>query len=315
MCSSDLFETNTAEYGGGLYAGATVTLDHVEATGNVATDGAGVYLIDTTLDADELLLSGNIADAGGGIYADGSSLTVVHARVLANTAGNGNGGGIELAASVVDVQASLFAGNVASSGGAFHVGDGSAATLSNLTITENGSSGSAGGVRVTHEGALTMLNTVIAWSTEGPGLSGKDGATLSVRYGDLWANVGGAVDSETADPTGTDGNLAVDPLFVAFTADGLGDDDLHLAPGSPLIDAGDPTLLDGDGSPSDIGAYGGPFGTTWDDGEDDTGDGDSGDRDTGDGGAKDGGCHCGNPGGSWLGGVWIGLLVTRRRRR
>ena len=33
---------------------------------------------------------------------------------------------------------------------------------------------------------------------------------------------------------------------------------------SPLIDAGDPTLLDPDGSPSDIGAYGGPGAATWD---------------------------------------------------
>ena len=34
--------------------------------------------------------------------------------------------------------------------------------------------------------------------------------------------------------------------------------DLHLVPGSPLVDAGDPGLLDPDGSRSDIGVHGGP---------------------------------------------------------
>jgi len=34
--------------------------------------------------------------------------------------------------------------------------------------------------------------------------------------------------------------------------------DLHLAVDSPLVDAGDPAISDPDGSPADIGPYGGP---------------------------------------------------------
>ncbi len=34
--------------------------------------------------------------------------------------------------------------------------------------------------------------------------------------------------------------------------------DLHLAASSPLVDAGDPAILDPDASTSDVGAYGGP---------------------------------------------------------
>ncbi|MCP4805998.1 MAG: hypothetical protein GY913_34580 [Proteobacteria bacterium] len=40
-------------------------------------------------------------------------------------------------------------------------------------------------------------------------------------------------------------------------------DTLELASGSALIDAGDPEILDVDGSVSDIGAYGGPSGGSW----------------------------------------------------
>jgi len=38
----------------------------------------------------------------------------------------------------------------------------------------------------------------------------------------------------------------------------------RLDPASPLIDAGDPTILDPDGSRSDIGIYGGPAAGGWD---------------------------------------------------
>ena len=57
------------------------------------------------------------------------------------------------------------------------------------------------------------------------------------------------------DPTGTSGNLAVDPLFSAAG-------DWRLDPASPLVDAGDPdpAHADPDGSINDPGAYGGPGG-------------------------------------------------------
>ena len=53
-------------------------------------------------------------------------------------------------------------------------------------------------------------------------------------------------------------NLEVNPMLV--NADSL---DFHLQKYSPLIDAGDPTILDKDGTRSDIGFYGGPFGESY----------------------------------------------------
>jgi hypothetical protein len=58
-----------------------------------------------------------------------------------------------------------------------------------------------------------------------------------------------------------DGNLVTNPMFVN---DALpvpdGSYDLHLQAYSPAIDAGDPSILDVDGSRGDIGMYGGPDG-------------------------------------------------------
>ncbi len=52
------------------------------------------------------------------------------------------------------------------------------------------------------------------------------------------------------------------PLFEDLTDDGdFFNDDLRLQGESPMINAGDPSLLDPDGSISDVGVYGGPEGS------------------------------------------------------
>lgn len=53
-------------------------------------------------------------------------------------------------------------------------------------------------------------------------------------------------------------STAGDPQYLDTTPQAPLDWDLHLGATSLLIDAGDPTILDPDGSVSDIGAYGGP---------------------------------------------------------
>jgi hypothetical protein len=60
------------------------------------------------------------------------------------------------------------------------------------------------------------------------------------------------------------GNVAVAPLFVSY--DPAADPslwDLTLRSTSPLRDAGDPAIFDADGTRSDMGAYGGPYGASW----------------------------------------------------
>jgi hypothetical protein len=79
------------------------------------------------------------------------------------------------------------------------------------------------------------------------------------NYGDLnkwqfynnliWNNAAGNF-RDMPDITGRDGNISVDPMFV-------GEGDFHLRPGSPAIDAGYKEINDHDGSPSDLGIYGG----------------------------------------------------------
>ena len=58
-------------------------------------------------------------------------------------------------------------------------------------------------------------------------------------------------------------NIAVSPGFEDTSSPDPTAWDLRLAPGSSLIDAGDPSIADPDGSTSDIGAHGGPGGDSW----------------------------------------------------
>jgi hypothetical protein len=67
----------------------------------------------------------------------------------------------------------------------------------------------------------------------------------TVQYNNLWNVTNNPFDST---------NISADPMFVNDTSD------FRLQMFSPLIDAGDPDILDKDSSRSDIGPFGGPYG-------------------------------------------------------
>jgi hypothetical protein len=96
-------------------------------------------------------------------------------------------------------------------------------------------------------------------ATDGAGSVQMGGESfVTFAYSDFWRNSGPMAGSH---PGTRRGNVSVDPQFVNYTpTDPFHTWDFHLAPGSPLIDAGDPDLVDPDGTRSDMGAYGGPGG-------------------------------------------------------
>jgi len=79
-------------------------------------------------------------------------------------------------------------------------------------------------------------------------------STCSVNYNAFWNNeiniqhYGHDFDSIS--------NIFCNPMLIS-------DDDFHLQAYSPLIDAGDPNVLDVDGTRSDMGCYGGPGGCSY----------------------------------------------------
>ena len=80
---------------------------------------------------------------------------------------------------------------------------------------------------------------------------------LDFKYNNVWNN---AVNYSGFIPDST--NISVDPMVVNDDVT-RGELDFHLQKYSPLIDAGDPNILDKDGSRSDIGLYGGLYGESY----------------------------------------------------
>ena len=83
------------------------------------------------------------------------------------------------------------------------------------------------------------------------------GDTFQFTNNNAWQNINN-YSPDDIDST----NLSVDPMIVNDDST-KGDLDFHLQKYSPLIDAGDPNILDRDGSRSDIGLYGGPYGWSY----------------------------------------------------
>ncbi len=97
-----------------------------------------------------------------------------------------------------------------------------------------------------------VKNNIVTGGERGVGVWASENPIF--QYNNVWDN---DVNYSGFTPDST--NLSVDPMIVNddSTQEKL---DFHLQMFSPLIDAGDPNLFDIDGSRSDIGLYGGPFG-------------------------------------------------------
>jgi hypothetical protein len=82
------------------------------------------------------------------------------------------------------------------------------------------------------------------------------GGDFRYNYNNVWkSNIGFGFTPDTT-------NLSVDPMVVNDDTT-QGDLDFHLQMFSPLINTGDPTILDKDSTRSDIGLYGGLYGESY----------------------------------------------------
>jgi len=240
LTGSTLMDNVASGSGGALYLvkGNQVTLADLAVHTNTASrDGGGVYAQDTDgVSAVRVSFFGNFAGSEGGAWYEidlGDSTLFTNNRVVENQAATG-GGMFLSGASQAYVVNNTFAGNDA-------------------TIE--------GGHVDLESGSAELINNIFTLAVDGGAVNGDStAASLSDRYNnDVYNNSGGDWTGSFDDVTGADGNLDQDPQLQDYSEDGNADnDDLHLALTSPCIDAGHHSILDPDGSVSDIGAYGGP---------------------------------------------------------
>ncbi|MGD8377603.1 MAG: right-handed parallel beta-helix repeat-containing protein, partial [Acidobacteriota bacterium] len=268
--------------GAGLVADlSTVIVRGANVSGNVAasySSTGGMRLGNCLVDISDTLISDNSAEAGAGGVSAVDSVMRLHASTVSGNGGYGweqvflsstqvsaMGNRIEfgvggmLVRSTGDDPLFVFVGNSQFNGNerrGLEVSGADQAVITNNTIA-GGSGGQGNGLILLGNDSLYLSNNIVTGNTaagSGGGVfhSGSPSGLADVITGnDLFGNSPDNWYSTTGDPdpTGGNGNVSVDPFFIAAVMD-----DFHLAAGSPVIDAADPTALglcgpDGDGLP------------------------------------------------------------------
>ncbi|MEL6341629.1 MAG: MopE-related protein [Myxococcota bacterium] len=284
---SSTFENNSTSstsegYGGAVGVFTTsgaievVVTDSTFIENEASLNGGGVYVANAT----EVILTGNrfeenaaattasttLTDLNGGAVELNTidEVTLTANFICLNSADNGGGVGL------IDVDDLVFQNNILventagqDGGGGLYV-EGTTGTIVNNTLVGNEATASTGeGGGVWFSGAnVDVLNTIVAYTAGNDGVYADDTDSdddSSFTYNDFYSNTTADTSGEFTFSTTSNGNITDEPLFTSYDADGrCDDDDFILQSTSKLIDAGDPTIEDADGSRSDIGAYGGP---------------------------------------------------------
>ncbi len=253
---------NAAESsGGGAYLDqANPTFTRCVISDNGARDGAGMSIhasdpafVQTTFEQNQA------QEEGGGVWIGGGGWPDFYLCVFESNSADMGAGIYADYASTFEMDHCRFTSNTASSdGGALYMSN-TSSILSHSVVTGNEAHGNGGGVQVTGASGMQIVGSILAYN-QGGNLY-VAGGTPHVTYSDLYNPAGMGINV-----TGVSletGCLTVDPLFLAYDTDGL-PRDLHLALASPLIDAADPAGTDPDGSPGDMGIYGGTDADQWD---------------------------------------------------
>jgi len=288
-------------YGGGLFlygASPTVTGCVLEDNEVNTGYGGGAYLYEYGGEFTHNLVRNNtamkdddLAGGGGGLRVEYSSGAFTHNVFEGNESVgvSADGGAIEIYDGDPWVAHNLFRSNFATAtGGAIRTAY-SSTTIQNNRFVDN----EPDAVQLSYDdaGPLThntfvgnhpyTLTTRTCCGYSGPGPTCSVTHNVLVESGEVAVSVTGSLSLSAFahndvwsagvtlfqgmdDPTGSEGNLSVDPQLLDTAVPDPAAWDLHLGAASPLIDAGDPALLDPDGSTADMGAYGGPAAGQWD---------------------------------------------------
>ena len=232
--------------------GTTLLANVADAGGAAIDDGGGIYATGgASLTVTDLTTSENIGGRGGGLAA----VSVPQVDVVRwNSCGDeaeDEGGVAWVSGGAIDVANSIWAGAVSGKGGAALDAGGAVVSVAFSDIVF-----AAGDAVVVADGSASFDSNLVAWNS-GVGIE-DDGAGATVSTSAWFANgdhVGG--DLGVGDLAGQ--LVDIDPTLIDASDDGdCNNDNLRPALGSPLFDAGNPAVLDGDGTRSDIGWTGGP---------------------------------------------------------
>ncbi len=257
-----------------LWIRKTVVQDNICDAGGTpdGSDGGGLWAETSVVAIEDNRWLDNQAGDGGGLALHTCTGLLRHNLVADNeaddaTPGAGTlhgGGGILVVGPDLELVNNLVTGNASDDrgGGLLFKDTAFAVTLRNNTVVYNSALTDGAGIHADLDGGVILDGDIVAFNQGTAGIGADDPPDQpDASYSDVYSNLPVDYAPGLTDPVGNDGNLAVDPLFLAYSPDGDPDnDDFHLDPGSACVDTGNPALTDPDGSDADMGCYGGPDG-------------------------------------------------------
>ncbi len=263
--ASSSFLANESSWGAGITAYSNMTVRDSTFQGNAAeVSGGGISGYGASLTVEDNLFHKNHAVKFGSAVdlQDGHGIKLIRNRICQNTAG-GSKGIVALSSKNGDewsVQNNVFLENASESGASLFYSEDWFEQPKVLVRNNNFiRDGGGGALRISY-GTVDVRNNIFKGNPLGiqadtPGWSG-----LTSGY-NLWLNNEEYGSNVLPDASSLDD---MDPLFIQDTP-GDCSSIYWVDPTSPVRDAGDPDIFDTDGSRSDIGAYGGPYGLMLDD--------------------------------------------------
>lgn len=244
-------QNGSAISGGGISNSGNLTLNASVVSGNTTTNftyGGGIYnagfltILNSTI-------KDNLGDyQGGGVYNSGN-LILTSSTVTNNsiTYYSGEGGGIKNAGTLL-LGNSTVSGNTAPGGRGGGISNDGTSTINNSTITGNQTT-DGGGISNIYGLDVTLRNSVLAGNTAINGPDCFDNSDFSGSIVSAGYNLIG--DTTLCSFTSSTGDLpGVDPLLGPLQNNGGPTFTHALLPGSPAIDAGNPSgCTDPNGNP------------------------------------------------------------------
>ena len=227
--------------------GLTVTISGLKLTNGMSISGGCIYNDGATLTVTNCFLTSCTSPNGGAIYNHHATLTVTNCTISGNPAAS-NGGGIyndgssSGGSAALTISNSTLSGNTANSNGGGIFSDGSSggsATLSldNSTLSDNSASSGGGIYNKGDSGSATLdlTETILKTGTSGANIDNSFGTVTSHGY-NLSNDNGGGFLTHLGDQINTD------PMLGPLQNNGGPTFTHALLPGSPAIDAGDPSF-------------------------------------------------------------------------
>lgn len=229
---------NHCEQFDSILSGFTITEGYLDPT-NMYSHGSGIYCLYSSPTLRNLIITDNEAQHAAGIDMLCSNSSLANIRIFDNPQ-TGTSGAIRCTWSSNNTMKNVLIYNNDQKG--LQISCNSVVTLQNATIWNNGLVGST----TCSNSELEMTNCLV-WNNNNGGVQilKENNASLIINHSDIQGGL----------PTGATGhnNINTYPLLVD-PANGDFQPKWTSTEFSPLIDAGDPSILDHDGTPSDIGA-------------------------------------------------------------